>query len=346
MWLHGHRLVYRVAGTGPALLLVHGLFEDALTWRKVIPRLARTHTVIAPDLFGHGESDAPTGIDYSPAGHAGTLRDVLDVLGHDHVTVVGHSLGGGIAISFAYNYPERLHRIALISSGGLGLEVHPLLRTLSLPGASTMLRVLTTPAALRVLAGAARLALATRARGAARIIWTARLTLASVGDRERRAAKITTLRAVIGRRGQRVSALDRFYLLRTVPTLLIWGTHDRMIPSRHASAALATHPGAKLVLVDGAGHLPHRTRAKFVTERLSSFVNESAAHSPVAADKRAAGSSSAPQPAGPPVNGAGHSPAHRIDSIFPTACGRAIEAAGMSDQLRMRSATAGGAGAE
>jgi hypothetical protein len=220
-----------------------------------------------------------------------------------------------------------------------------MLRTLSLPGASTILRVLTTPAALLVLAGAARLALATRARGPARIIWAARLVLASVGDRERRAAKITTLRAVIGRRGQRVSALDRFYLLRRVPTLLIWGTHDRMIPSHHASAALATHPSAKLVLVEGAGHLPHRTRAKFVTERLSCFVNDSAAHAPVAADKRAAGSSSAPRPAGPPVNAAGHSPAHRADSIFPTACARAIEAAGMSDQPRMRPATAGGAGA-
>jgi pimeloyl-ACP methyl ester carboxylesterase len=345
MWLHGHRLVYRVAGTGPALLLVHGLFEDALTWRKVIPRLARTHTVIAPDLFGHGESDAPIGIDYSPAGHAGTLRDLLDVLGHERATIVGHSLGGGISISFAYNYPERLDRIALISSGGLGLDVHPLLRMLSLPGASYILRLLTTPPALGLLAASARLALATRARGAARTIWAAQLTLAGVGDRERRAAKITTLRAVIGRRGQRVTALDRFYLLRPVPTLLIWGTHDRMIPSHHASAALATHPGAKLVLVDGAGHLPHRTRAKFVTERLTSFVNDSAAHAPVMADKRAAGSTSAPQPAGQPVSAAEHAPSHRTDSIFPTACARAMEAAGMSDQLRMRPATADGAGA-
>ena len=341
MWLHGHRLVYRVAGTGPALLLVHGLFEEALTWRKVIPRLARTHTVIAPDLFGHGESDAPPGIDYSPAGHAGMLRDLLDVLGHDQVTVVGHSLGGGIAISFAYNYPERVHRIALISSGGLGPEVHPLLRALSLPGAGTVLRVLTTPPALRVLSGAARLALATRARGPARIIWAAQLMLASVGGRERRAAKITTLRAVIGRRGQRVNALDRFYLLRPVPTLLIWGTHDRMIPSQHASAALATHPSAELVLLDGAGHLPHRTQAKFVTERLTSFVNDSGAH---ASDKRATGSASSPQSAGLPVSAAGHPSAHGTDSVFPTACARALEAAGMSDQLPVPSAAAAGGG--
>ena len=137
MWLHGHRLVYRVAGSEPPpLLLVHGLFEYSLTWRKVIPRLARTHTVIAPDLFGHGESDAPRHADYSPGGHAGVLRDLLEALGHHRVTIVGHSLGGGIAMSFAYCYPTRVHRMALISSGGFGREVHPLLRALSLPGMS------------------------------------------------------------------------------------------------------------------------------------------------------------------------------------------------------------------
>ena len=105
MFLHDHRLVYRVAGSGPPLLLVHGLFDDSLTWRKVIPS-ARSHTVIAPDLFGHGESDAPRHADYYLEGHAGTLRDLLEVLGHHRVTIVGHSLGGGIAMSFAYCYPR------------------------------------------------------------------------------------------------------------------------------------------------------------------------------------------------------------------------------------------------
>ena len=135
MWLHGQRLVYRVAGSGPPLLLVHGLFDDSLTWREVTPILARTHTVIAPDLLGHGESDAPPHGNYSLAGHAGILRDLLEVLGHHRVTIVGHSLGGGIAMTFAYNYPARVDRMALISSGGFGREVHPMLRALSLPGA-------------------------------------------------------------------------------------------------------------------------------------------------------------------------------------------------------------------
>jgi pimeloyl-ACP methyl ester carboxylesterase len=300
MWLHGHRVVYRVAGTGPALLLVHGLFEDALTWRKVIPRLARTHTVIAPDLFGHGESDAPAGVDYySPSGHAGTLRDLLDVLGHDHVTVVGHSLGGGIALSFAYNYPARVQRIALISSGGLGREVHPLLRTLSLPGASTALRLLTFRPTLGLLAAVARLVKTAGAPKAARGVRALQLVLTNAGGRQRRTALLTTVRAVIGHRGQRACALDRLHLLRLVPTLVLWGTRDRMIPAHHASAAVASNPGAELVLLDGTGHLPHLTRADLVAERLSSFINACPACAPVVTDTRVTISTAAPQPAGP-----------------------------------------------
>jgi len=272
MLLHGHRVVYRVAGTGPAVLLVHGLFDDSRTWRKVIPALARTHTVIAPDLLGHGESDAPSDIDYSPAGHAGTLRDLLDILGHEQVTLVGHSLGGGIAMAFAYHYPTRVRRIALISSGGFGREVHPLLRVLSTPGADLALALLTTRATLRLVAAVARLARAARARKPARTLRRLRPRLARIDDREQRAAQIRTLRSVIGPRGQSISALDRVHLLRRVPTLLLWGTRDRMIPARHTSAIRAAHANAEVVLIDGTGHLPHLTRSEFVAERLSAFI--------------------------------------------------------------------------
>ncbi|MBV8991277.1 MAG: alpha/beta fold hydrolase, partial [Solirubrobacterales bacterium] len=299
--LHGHRLAYRVAGTGPALLLVHGLFEDSLTWRKVIPDLARTHTVIAPDLLGHGESDAPVDIDYSPGGHAGTLRDLLDVLGHDRVTIVGHSLGGGIAISFAYNYPARVHRMALISSGGFGREVHPLLRALSLPGAGPALRLLTMRPTLGLLAAVARLGRTAGVRSAARTLHKLQLVLTNLDDRERRAARIRTLRSVIAWRGQCVCALDRLYLLRRVPTLVLWGTRDRMIPAHHASAAVASNPGAELVLVDGSGHLLHLSRAEFVAERLSPFINGSPCRAPIVADNRVSGSISARRPALAPV---------------------------------------------
>ena len=304
MWLHGHRLVYRVAGSGPPLLLVHGLFEDALTWRKVIPRLARTHTVIAPDLFGHGESDAPRHADYSPGGHAGVLRDLLEALGHHRVTIVGHSLGGGIAMSFAYCYPARVHRLALISSGGFGREVHPLLRALSLPGAGPALRLLTMRPTLALLAWLARLLRTFGARRHARGARQLQLVLTRVGCRGRRAAMIKTLRSVIGCRGQSVSALDRSYALRRFPTLVLWGTRDRMIPAHHASAALASNPGAEVALLDGIGHLPHLTRAGLVAERLSSFINDSPARVPVMAENGVPGSTSAPRPAGRPMRAA------------------------------------------
>ena len=301
MWLHGHRLVYRVAGSGPPLLLVHGLFEDSLTWRKVTRILARSHTVIAPDLLGHGESDAPPHADYSPAGHAGILRDLLEVLGHHRVTVVGHSLGGGIALSFAYYYPARVHRMALISSGGFGREVHPLLRALSLPGAGPALRLLTMRPTLALMAWLGRRLRTAGAPRAARGARQLQLVLTRLGGRGHRAATLKTLRSVIACRGQSVSAFDRSYALRRFPTLVVWGTRDRMIPAHHASAALASNPDAELALLDGTGHLPHLTRAAAVAERLSSFINDSPARAPVMADDAVPGSTSAPRPAARPM---------------------------------------------
>ena len=138
--LHGHRLVYRRAGDGPVILLVHGLLDSSRTWRKLAPVLALSHMVIAPDLLGHGDSDGPPHNDYALGGHAGILRDLLDELGHQRATIIGHSLGGGIAMTFAYLYPERLDGLVLISSGGLGRRVSPALRAATLPGSGAVMR--------------------------------------------------------------------------------------------------------------------------------------------------------------------------------------------------------------
>jgi pimeloyl-ACP methyl ester carboxylesterase len=226
---------------------------------------------------------------------------LLDVLGHDQATVVGHSLGGGIALSFAYNYPARVRRIALISTGGLGREVHPLLRALSLSGASPALRLLTMRPTLGLLRVLARLARKVRARTVARSIWALQLMLANAGGRERRTALLTTVRAVIGHRGQRACVLDRLHLLRRIPTLVLWGTRDRVIPAHHASAALASNPGAEVALLDGTGHLPHLTRAGLVAERLISFINDVPIPTPVVAENRVTGSTCAPRPATSPA---------------------------------------------
>jgi pimeloyl-ACP methyl ester carboxylesterase len=132
--IHGHRRAFVQMGSGPALLLLHGLGCEHTTWDPVIRQLARKYTVIAPDLLGHGASDKPRA-DYSVGGYANGMRDLLTVLGVDKVTVVGHSFGGGVAMQFAYQFPERCERLVLVSSGGVSREVHPVLRAAAMPGA-------------------------------------------------------------------------------------------------------------------------------------------------------------------------------------------------------------------
>src|SRR5215208_2126000 len=135
--LHGHQVVYRVAGSGPPVVLIHGMVNSSRHWRPVALRLAERHTVIAPDLVGHGDSATPRG-DYSLGAHASVIRDLLSALGIERATVVGHSLGGGVAMVFFWQFPERVERLALVSSGGLGPDVSPLLRTIALPGATAL----------------------------------------------------------------------------------------------------------------------------------------------------------------------------------------------------------------
>src|ERR671930_198847 len=144
MELHGHRVIYRVAGSGPPVVLIHGMVNSSRHWEEVALRLADSYTVIAPDLIGHGDSAAVRG-DYSIGAHAASIRDLLAVIGVDRATIVGHSLGGGVAMQFFYQFPQRTERLVLVSSGGLGHEVSPLLRSAALPGAAAALRVAANP---------------------------------------------------------------------------------------------------------------------------------------------------------------------------------------------------------
>jgi pimeloyl-ACP methyl ester carboxylesterase len=135
--LHGHQFSYRRAGSGPLLVLLHGIAGTSATWEDVMLRLGERHTVIAPDFLGHGESSKPRG-DYSLGAYANGIRDLLGALGYERGTIIGHSLGGGVAMQFAYQFPERCERLVLVSSGGLAREVHPLLRAAVLPGANNV----------------------------------------------------------------------------------------------------------------------------------------------------------------------------------------------------------------
>jgi pimeloyl-ACP methyl ester carboxylesterase len=267
--VHGYRRAFRVAGSGPPLLLIHGIGDSSATWRTVLPRLARNHTVIAPDLLGHGRSAKPRA-DYSTAAYANGMRDLLGVLGIDRVTLVGHSLGGGVAMQFAYQFPDKTERMALIASGGAGRHVSPLLRAASLPGAQAVLAALRLPGA-RTTVNAAVTLLERLDTGLGIDAPDLRRVVDALPNATARAAFIRTLRSVVDWRGQVVTMLDRCYLVRGMPTLLLWGSRDSVLPVGHAYQAHAAMPGSRLEIFDGAGHFPFRTDPQRFVDVLEDF---------------------------------------------------------------------------
>jgi pimeloyl-ACP methyl ester carboxylesterase len=268
--LHGHRVAFRYAGEGPLVVLIHGITGRSAQWEPVVENLSAHRTVLAPDLLGHGESAKPRG-DYSLGAYASGVRDVMVALGHERATVVGHSLGGGVAMQFAYQFPELCERLVLVSSGGLGREVHPLLRASTLPASELVLPLITHP---RVLAAGEAVG---RALGFLRLRAGTDLAefasgYASLGDAEARAAFIATMRAVLDAGGQRVSALDRLYLAEVMPTLIVWGSRDPIIPPQHGRAAHEAMPGSRFELLDGLGHFPHLERPLEFSRLLTDFL--------------------------------------------------------------------------
>ncbi len=269
--IHGYWRAFRLTGSGPPLLLIHGIGDSSETWLDVVPRLAERHMVIAPDLLGHGESARPRA-DYAVAAYACGMRDLLSVLDVDRVSVVGHSLGGGIAMQFAYQFPERCERLVLVDSGGIGRETHPLLRAASAPGAELGLSV----AASTPVRAAMRLAApALRATGVTRLGPDFGYVLERYGKLRSRAARqafLRTLRAGVDVRGQVITMLDRCYLAEGLPTLIIWGRRDRVIPVRHAQIARAAMPDSHLEIFERSGHFPHHDDPERFASVLERFL--------------------------------------------------------------------------
>jgi len=269
--IHGHKLNVIVAGDGPAVLLVHGMAGSSTTWKHVLPALAQRFTVIAPDLLGHGESGKPRRGEYSLGAHANVLRDILHVLGHDRATIVGQSLGGGLVMQLAYQFPDRCERVVLVGSGGLGREVNLILRALTFPGAEYAFPLVCTPilrdACSQVASWLHRVGV--RAAPSVEEVWRSYCSLA---DADTRRAFFRTLHAVIDLGGQSVSATDRLYLTSQVPSLIVWGADDRLIPVSHAVAAHEAMPGSRLEIFDDAGHYPHCDNPERFIEVLVDFI--------------------------------------------------------------------------
>jgi pimeloyl-ACP methyl ester carboxylesterase len=269
--LHGRDVGYLGGGEGSVLLLIHGMAGSSESWRAVIEPLTRHHIVIAPDLPGHGLSTGGPG-DYSLGSLASGLRDLLLALGHERATVVGHSLGGGIAMQFAYQFPEMVERLVLVSSGGLGPEVSLVLRAAALPGADLF---------IAATAGIGKTAGSAIGRGLAVVgmrphpdVAEVARGYASLSESGRRQAFLATLRSVVGTEGQRVAAADRLYLAEAVPVLIVWGARDPIIPVRHGEDAHRALPGSRLEVFDGAGHLPQLEQPGHFIAVLERFVNE------------------------------------------------------------------------
>jgi pimeloyl-ACP methyl ester carboxylesterase len=269
--IHGHRVAFRRVGEGPVVLLIHGMAGSSATWKHVLSALAQRFTVIAPDLIGHGESGKPRRGEYSLGAHANVLRDLLNVLGHAHATFVGQSLGGGVAMQLAYQFPDRCERLVLVGSGGLGREVNVLLRALTFPGAEYAFPVICNPS-IRDAGNWVASALHRIGVRAAPVVEEVWRSYASLSDPDTRRAFFRTLHAVIDLGGQAVSATDRLYLTSRVPTLIVWGAQDPFIPVNHAVEAHKAMPGSRLVVFPAIGHYPHCEDPERFVQVLVEFI--------------------------------------------------------------------------
>ena len=268
--LHGHRRAFVKAGQGPVLLLLHGLGCDHTTWEPVIDALAKRYTVIAPDLLGHGRSAKPRA-DYSVGGYANAMRDLITVLGIDKVTVVGHSFGGGIAMQFAYQFPERTERLILVASGGLGPEVSPAIRAITTPGFHQVMGVLTLPG-VRHLGMAGLRALSGAPLKHARDLDEVANIYDSFKDPFARHAIQHVVRAVVDWRGQIVTMADRAYLTEAMPMCVVWGRDDKVIPVRHADNVGQLAPNARVEVIPNAGHFPHKDHPHRFAKIVHEFI--------------------------------------------------------------------------
>ena len=279
--LRGHQLSYLDCGTGSVVLFIHGILGSHRNWAHLIDRLDDNHRVIVPDLFGHGHSAKPMG-DYSLGGHAGMLRDLLDRLGIKRVTLVGHSFGGGIAMEFYYLFPERVERLVLVASGGLGRDLSWVLRSAALPGAEWVLPVI----ASSWLRGRAE----TAGRVLSKVGWRPGSDITaiwqgftSLGDGESRRAFLATTRSVIDPGGQTVNAHDYLPDTLPIPTLIVWGSRDRIIPAWHAIRAQQSIPDCRVELFEGAGHFPHLDDPDRFADLVRDFIATTGRHTPPSA---------------------------------------------------------------
>jgi pimeloyl-ACP methyl ester carboxylesterase len=266
---------YLTAGNdGPPLVLLHGVGDNALDWRWVTPALARSHRVYAPDLPGAGGSAKPQDADYSPGYFERFVAAFLDALGIERAAVVGNSLGGLAALRLALSEPERVAALGLVASAGLGRRVNPALRSLSVPGYGR----------LATAWGRTRPGAAQRALGRAGLVFASprRVPRKWLGEQYRLArlpgfleAQLATVRGQLGLRGQREVLVDRLPNLR-IPTLVLWGARDRVLPISQAHGAIDGLENGFLEILPDCGHLPQVEQPERFASALDGFLRDEA----------------------------------------------------------------------
>ena len=272
--VHGRHIAYRDSGAGDRpVVFLHGIGSSAAAWDPVAAGLqARGHRTIAVDLPGHGSSSKSRG-DYSLSELASVQRDLLDALDIPRCILVGHSLGGGIALQFAYLYRNRLDGLALVSAGGLGPETSTVLRAMALPGSELVIGAVFNRGTVGAAAAVAR---NWQRFGAVPPVLapTSIERFREIADPDHRYAFLSILRSVVDKKGQKVSALPHFQAIEDLPVLLIWGSADHILPVSHGRDAHDLLPHSRLVIFDGAGHEPHVEDPARVVDLLDHLTGE------------------------------------------------------------------------
>ncbi len=270
--IHGRELAYiAYPGLGLPLVMLHGVGSSAAGWDVPARILSeRGIPVISIDMPGHGASAKGPG-DYSLGSMASAVRDLLDHLGIDSAVIVGHSLGGGVALQFHYQYPRYVAGLILVSSGGLGRDTNLILRLFSVPGSGL---VLGAGLNQRTMAALESVRSKVRRWGRRPDFFPDQVMdrIDRLSDPVERHSFLATLRSVVDHTGQRVSALEKLHLSNSVPVLILWGRQDSIIPVAHGERAHEMLESSTLVVFDDAGHEPHRKDPVRFAETLEAWL--------------------------------------------------------------------------
>jgi pimeloyl-ACP methyl ester carboxylesterase len=273
--IHGRELAYiAYPGFGTPLVMLHGVGSSAAGWDVPARTLSeRGIPVISIDMPGHGASAKGPG-DYSLGSMASSVRDLLDHLGIDSAVIVGHSLGGGVALQFHYQYPRYVAGLILVASGGLGRDTNLILRLFAMPGSGVVLGAGLNQQTMAMLESVRS---KVRRWGRRPNFFPDQVMdrIDRLSDPVERHSFLATLRSVVDHTGQRVSALEKLHLSNSVPVLIVWGRRDSILPLAHGERAHEMLEASTLVVFDDAGHEPHRKDPARFAETLDSWLNDS-----------------------------------------------------------------------